>query len=389
MPNTSSYIVLQRSYPAPARPAGATVAPERITAPASLEEASLTLAERTALQRDPRTLAIAMPMPVKLIAPTSTAAAAVPRAASTWGVRAVRAPNSQFSGKGIVVAVLDTGIDRTHPAFTHVKLVEKNFTSDPPNDLNGHGTHCAGTIFGQNVNNVRIGVAPSVDRALIGKVLGASGGSSLAIAQAIQWAVNAGAHVISMSIGIDFPGYVRDLMQQGGLPVGPATSRALEEYRANVNLFSALVNVVHAQGAFQQGAVIVSASGNESNRPNYEIAVSPPAAGTGIIAVGALQRVQNGLSVAAFSNTNVDVSAPGVDVVSALLGGGLTTMNGTSMATPHAAGVAALWAEKQLAATGSIDGRVLESELVASATTSGLVAGAQHEDVGAGLVQAP
>ena len=296
-----------------------------------LEEAALTKAERADLRRDPRVRAIAEPMPMKLIEPTATNDAAEPAAAeATWGVQAVRATDSPFTGNGITVAVLDTGIDPNHVAFQGVELVRKNFTDEGDDDGHGHGTHCAGTIFGRDVGNLRIGVARGVQRALIGKVLGQGGGSSATIARAIQWAVNEGAHCISMSLGIDFPGFVAFLVNERGLDINPATSIALEQYRANVNLFTALADAVQAQGALGQGTAIVAASGNESNRPTFEIAVAPPAAGTGLIAVGALQQGANGLlAVASFSNNQVDVSAPGVGVISAKLGGGLSQKSGT------------------------------------------------------------
>ena len=355
-----------------------------------LEQAALTKAERADLRRDPRVRAIAEPMPMKLISPTATEAAAEPVAASaTWGVQAVRAPDSPFTGDGIVVAVLDTGIDPNHVAFQGVNLVRRNFTAEGDDDGHGHGTHCAGTIFGRDVGNLRIGVARGVQRALIGKVLGQGGGSSATIAQAIQWAVSEGAHVISMSLGIDFPGFVEILVHDRGLDIKPATSIALEQYRANVNLFTALADVVQAQGAFGQGTVIVAASGNESERPTFEIGVSPPAAGTGVIAIGALQQGADGLSVASFSNNQVDVSAPGVGVISAKLGGGLVSMSGTSMATPHAAGVAALWAQKLRQATGRVESETLIAQLVARGDTSSLAPGFEEDDVGTGIVQAP
>jgi subtilisin family serine protease len=355
-----------------------------------LEEAALTKAERADLRRDPRVRAIAEPMPMKLIEPTATNDAAEPAAAeATWGVQAVRATDSPFTGNGITVAVLDTGIDPNHVAFQGVELVRKNFTDEGDDDGHGHGTHCAGTIFGRDVGNLRIGVARGVQRALIGKVLGAGGGSSATIARAIQWAVNEGAHIISMSLGIDFPGFVDFLVNVRGLDINPATSIALEQYRANVNLFTALADAVQTQGAFGQGTAIVAASGNESNRPTFEIAVAPPAAGTGLIAVGALQQGANGLLVASFSNNQVDVSAPGVGVISAKRGGGLIQMSGTSMATPHAAGVAALWAQKLREATGRVESRILIAQLVARGDTSVLATGFEEDDVGSGIVQAP
>lgn len=357
-----------------------------------LEEAELSKRERNDLRRDPRTRAIAMPMPMKLIAPVSRDEVPpdAPSEPETWGIKAVRAPESRFDGTGITVAVLDTGIDPNHPAFSGIKLVQQNFTTEEPNDLHGHGTHCAGTIFGQDVNGTRIGIARKIDRALIGKVLGEGAGTSATIAKAIQWALQEGAHVISMSLGIDFPGYVEFLVKQEGMNVNPATSMALEEYRANVNLFSQLAGLVQAHSAFGQGCIIVAASGNESKRPKYEISVAPPAAGTGIIAVGALGESNKGLVIAKFSNNQADVAAPGVDILSAEAGKtGLVKMSGTSMATPHTAGVAALWAQRQLEMTGQVENESLMAQLVASGTFAPLAPGAEEEDVGTGIVQVP
>ena len=119
-----------------------------------------------------------------------------------------------------------------------------------------------------------------------------------------------------MSLGIDFPGFVAKLVKNC-MDINPATSIALEQYRANINLFNAVAQQLEALGAFAQGMVIVAAAGNESKQPECEIAVAPPASSIGIVAVGALQETDDGLTVARFSNTNVDVSAPGVGVISA------------------------------------------------------------------------
>jgi subtilisin family serine protease len=353
-----------------------------------LEEAELTKGERNDLRLDPTTRAIAKPMPMQLIAPVSTDEVAA--AKQSWGIEAVRASESTFDGTGVTVAVLDTGIDPNHPAFKGVNLVQKNFTTEEDNDRHGHGTHCAGTIFGQDVNGIRIGIARHIERALIGKVLGEGGGSSATLAKAIQWALYEGANVISMSLGIDFPGYVASLVR-GGMDIRPATSMALEEYRANVNLFTELARVVAAQGAFEEkGAIIVAASGNESNRPRYEIAVAPPAAGTGIIAVGALNKTDRGYAIAGFSNNQADIAAPGVEIISAKAGtDGLVSMSGTSMATPHAAGIAALWADRQLKITKRINSQSLMAQLVGSGTFDTLVPGSEADDVGTGIIQAP
>ncbi len=355
----------------------------------AVETLTLNPRERRDVQRDPRTTALAPAMPMKLIEPV--AAEAEPEAAAApiaWGVAAVRAPDSPYDGQGITVAVLDTGIDPTHPAFAGIDLVRRNFTEESDDDLNGHGTHCAGTIFGQDVDGQRIGIARHVRRAVIGKVLGVGGDSSLTIVEAIQWALAEGAQVISMSLGIDFPGYV-DRLVKLGFDVLPATSRALEGYRANINLFSRLADLIAARRLVGAGALLIAAAGNESDRPRYEIAVAPPAAGTGIVAVGALGQMGRGLDVASFSNSGVSIAAPGVAIRSAVPRGGLRAMSGTSMAAPHVAGVAALWAQKQLEEDGAIDDELLKSRLLASGTRARLAPEIDPDDIGAGLVQAP
>ena len=354
-----------------------------------LEEVELSKRERNDLRRDPATRAIALPMPLRLIEAVRKEPA-VAAAGPAWGIEAVRAPESPYDGSGITVAVLDTGIDPNHPAFSGMQLVQRNFTDEEPQDLHGHGTHCAGTIFGQDVNGTRIGVARAIKRALIGKVLGEGGGSSATLARAIHWALEEGAHVVSMSLGIDFPGYVDWLVHVKNVPVAPATSLALEEYRANVNLFTELARYVAAYEVFGQGTLIVAASGNESDRPSYEIGVAPPAAATGIVSVAALERTATGLAVASFANNQVDVAAPGADIVSAEAGtGGLVSMSGTSMATPHVAGVTALWAQRQMDMTGRVEHHSLLAQVVASGTLEPLVPHSEEDDVGTGLVQAP
>ena len=343
------------------------------------------------LTRSLDVLAVAPVVPMKLIEPVEVQAGAAESSTTVaWGVKAVGADSSPFDGAGVIAAVLDTGIDAGHPAFSGVDVVQKDFTGEGNGDQNGHGTHCAGTVFGRNTDGTRIGVAPGVAKALIGKVLGEEGGSSEGIVSAIQWAVDNGANVISMSLGIDFPGLVERLVRQG-FPPALATSRALEGYRLNVLLFERLASLVQARGAFSEAAVIVAAAGNESRRdadPNFEIAVSPPAVSDGIISVAALGQGAQGLTVASFSNTGANVSGPGVAIVSAKVGGGLRTLSGTSMATPHVAGLAVLWAQK-IKSSGPLSALHLTSRLIGSATVDALKAGFDAFDVGAGLARAP
>jgi len=127
------------------------------------------------VRRDRQVAAIARPMPLQLIQPVAapgSSAEPAPIHDATWGVFVTGALQSPYVGRGVTVAVLDTGIDAGHEAFRGVELIQKDFTGEGDGDQNGHGTHVAGTIFGQTVQGVRYAVAPGVRRALIGKVLG-------------------------------------------------------------------------------------------------------------------------------------------------------------------------------------------------------------------------
>ena len=220
------------------------------------------------MRRDPTVLAVAPPIPVQLI--EALEAPAVPGLAppaTSWGVEAVGADASKFSGAGVTVAVLDTGIDQEHPAFKDrgVEINTANFTDEPETDINGHGTHCAEIIFGRSTNGCRIGVAPGIARALIGKVIGKGGSSTLAIYKAILWASQNGAHVISMSLGMDFPSYRERLAAV--MPDKVATSMALVGYRANVRLFDRLSQITSARDGIVPGAVVVAAAGEREPPP--------------------------------------------------------------------------------------------------------------------------
>lgn len=355
-----------------------------------LEIDELDLHDAARLQRSNDIVVIAPAMPMQLVTPRDVRDATPEETGDiAWGVQAVRADTSPATGAGVVVAVLDTGIAPNHPAFAGVQLVRRNFTAESDDDLHGHGTHCAGTIFGRKVSGTRIGVAPGVTKALIGKVLGAGGGSSELIADAMHWAVKQGAHIISMSLGMDFPGYARKL-RESGLAEEQAVSLALEGYRANVVLFERLVAFLHVQ---PHPVLVVAAAGNESRREDngnaIEIGVAPPAASAGIVSVAALGRRQDGtLGVASFSNTGATISGPGKDIVSAGLNNGLRSMSGTSMATPHIAGVAALWAER-LRKQGNLNLTNLTGKLVGQAVFQHLQPDIDPADVGAGLAIAP
>lgn len=339
-------------------------------------------------------------MPLSLIAPMSERAvfkgSGGDESVETWGIKAIRASESEYTGNGVSIAILDTGINSKHGAFANVEIIEKDFTGEGNGDSHGHGTHCAGTIFGRAhpalFGGTRFGVAPGVSRALIGKVLGETGASTAVLCRAIEWAVGEGAQIISMSLGLDFPGYAAALQRDQHFSPELATSKALEAYRSNLRLFDKIAALIRAKNSFQEGAVIVAAAGNESrrdNHPDFKIAVAPPGAADGIVSVASVAltgKPETPYSVSSFSNTGATVAGPGERVLSADSKGTLTYMSGTSMAAPHVAGVAALWAEKEKARTGIFSSETIVHRLTGTAILS---EGLDYSDVGAGLVRAP
>lgn len=340
------------------------------------------------LRKDPAVVAATRSIPTKLIEPFLSTQSST---GDAWGIAAVNADKSSFTGAGVTVAVLDTGIDHQHPAFKGVKLEQKDFTHEGNQDTNGHGTHCAGTIFGRDVNGVRIGVARGVERALIGKVLGENGGSSDSLFQGLQWAMRSGANVISMSLGFDFPGLVKRRIDEG-LPAELATSDALEAYRGNLRMLDAIMNLFNAQASFGDAPIVIAAAGNESRRDergDFKIAASLPAAADGVVSVAAAVQWGEKYGIASFSNTYAKVSAPGVDVLSAWPGGELRSLSGTSMACPHVAGVAALWWEHAVEKNAPAPSTLTLSNLSALASNQRFAEGFNNTDYGLGLVTSP
>jgi subtilisin family serine protease len=365
--------------------------------PFTLETVDLNDAQAADLRRDSEIEDIISSIPFTLITPFEDSGTASPAADKAWGIGAVGADTSPQDGKGVTVAVLDTGIDKVHAAFAGLSFQNgdlMDFTSNEEGvagsaaDVHGHGTHVAGTILGRDVNGTRIGIARGVTSVLIGKVLGPNGGPTETIFNGIEWALRRRADVISMSLGMDFGALWRRL-QDGGLPGDIALSRALEAYRSNVRLFDRLATEVQARVERGRGGLLVAASGNESRRqqdPQFTVAVAPPAAADGFIPVGAVS--QNPFAVASFSNTSCQLCAPGVDILSAKLGGGLKSLSGTSMATPHVAGVLALWIRK-LFQSGERPPKWTTDVLRALEARVKPVPGGTRADVGLGMVQAP
>jgi subtilisin family serine protease len=340
-------------------------------------------------------------IPVKLIRPMVSAdeRRESVSGSTTWGARAVGALDTAFTGKGVKVAVLDTGIDNQHGSFNGVELTEVDYTGEGNGDTDGHGTHCAATFFGRDVQGTRIGVAPGITKAFIGKVLGKEGGGTAILLKAIREAAEAGCQIISMSLGFDFPGAVARL-EDDGLPTNLAAAIALHDYGANIRLFDRLGQLLEVQTlAFANEILVFAASGNESERdknPLYEMPAASPSNAMGFTAVGAVGLDGDGrLVVPPFSNTCSVVCGPGGAVLSAKAGtkSDLVAFDGTSMATPHVAGVAALFAEKQAAEPKSVGlfrrRSTLLNGIIASASHQMLAAGFDPAQVGAGLVRAP
>jgi subtilisin family serine protease len=336
--------------------------------------------------------AASMALPLKLYRPVSVHSS-VTKDSYAWGIKAVGANQSFYSGLGATIAILDTGINIDHEAFARIRenVVQADFTKEGDGDTNGHGTHCAGIAFGDKVAGCHIGVAPGISRALIGKVFGCQVASTATLASAIDWAVKKGANIISMSLGINYLAFVHRLVEKG-YPMDLALSMTLQAHQDTLDLFAAIAARTSLCG---HPVVILSAAGNASRaneNPQFVFGLEPPAAAKGIISVAALQsNGDGGYAVAHFSNGGARVAAPGVDVISADAAStsGIIAMSGTSMATPHVAGIAALWYEcLSKSHSADLTTQLLTDRLIGSGSLANIPS-ERIRDVGTGLVQAP
>ena len=277
-----------------------------------------------------------------------------------WGIDAVGAEKPFLDGAaaGVMVAVIDSGIDRKHPAFAGLDLTVEDFTKPPDaanpdaagGDAIGHGTFCASVIFGRSVEGVRIGVAPAIRKALVAKVFDDAGASSTqAVLGALAWVHKKRANIVSLSLAFDFAAMFRQL-KDNGFREEAAFSEAIVRYQQAVAQFSLQIEMMTMATEEDPGMVVIAAAGNESRRNDvkpYNVRTGIPAAVKFVLSVGAVGRAAGGHIVPPFSNINPMVVAPGVQIVGARAGKrgpeSLGVMDGTSLACPHVAGVAALW----------------------------------------------
>ncbi|MCQ6269131.1 S8 family serine peptidase [Pseudarthrobacter sp. R1] len=260
----------------------------------------------------------------------------VAKGASDADVDAVEAWTTTTGG-GTKVAVLHSGVDLDHPDINPQVVARANFTASKTNeDKYGHGTHVAGIVAANADNGIGVaGVCPGCT-ILAGKVLTDTGlGSTSALANGINWAVNNGAKVINMSLAV----------------------------RASRTLETAVNN------AWNRGVVLVAAAGNGNNQTKIY-----PAAYTNVIAVGATDNNDAKASFSTYGPSWVDIAAPGVAVFSTFPNQDFALRepnkrslsydigNGTSMAAPIVAAVAALaWSSRAAPTADTVRANVLSS----------------------------
>ena len=221
-----------------------------------------------------------------------------------WNLENIGAYKAHKSstGSGAKIAIIDTGVDYTHPElssnFTRKKGHDFINDDDNPMDKNGHGTHVAGTTAGKNC-----GVAPDATLYAV-RVLDENGsGSDMTVAAGIEWAMLNNIDIAGMSLG------------------GPTASKALEDI---------------CRLASQNNVLLVAAAGNNGYGPNY-----PAAFGDYVIAVAAVDKENEHASFSNIWETN-DISAPGVNIYSCYPGGQYRVFSGTSMSQPHISGALGL-----------------------------------------------
>jgi subtilisin len=264
----------------------------------------------------------------------------------TWNVQKVwGGPPKPNAGSRVRVGIIDTGIDLDHPDLKAniaggINLVN---TGRKPNDNNGHGTHVAGVVAAVNNKIGVVGVAPAARLYAI-KAFNARGAATITnIIRGIEWGIDNGMDILNMSFG-----------SGTGTP--------------------ALIDAVKA--ANRRGILCVAAAGNKGNASGTGDNVSFLGRIPSAVAVAALNRNNKRASFSS-TGTSVDIAAPGVNIFSTYSNGKYAILSGTSQATPHVSGVAAVYRQKR-----GIDARTVKKRLSARAVSLG-----PDRLYGAGLVQ--
>ncbi len=279
---------------------------------------------------------------------TATAPAA---GATTYGLSLTAVDLSGWMGNDIKVCIIDTGIDLNHADFAGRVIVKASFIpGETVQDGHSHGTHTAGTACGplKPAGAVpRYGIAYGASLYIAKSLANSGKGADGTVLAGMNWAIANKCDVVSMS-----------LSSRGGP--------------------SALYTKA-GQKALDKGILFIAASGNDSARPGTIASTGSPANSPTIMAVGG---IDSKLDMYVKSNGGkVEIAGPGVGVLSSVPGSLYGNKTGTSMATPHVSGIAALWAETD----SSLRGQALWDKLVATAKAIPYPA----TDVGSGVVQAP
>jgi subtilisin len=279
---------------------------------------------------------------------------------ATWGVHATNTLQSTYTGKGVKIAILDTGMNLAHRDFKGRKIISKTFVNQSVEDGDGHGTNCIGVAAG-NISTgkgFRYGIAPEAD-IYVAKVLKNNReGEDNFILAGIEWALENKCRVISMSFG--------------------SSIKRGETYYESYETV--------ARRALRLGTLIIAAAGNDSKRRRGIIkSVNHPANCPSIMSVGAVDKY---FQVADFScagsrakGNQVNIAAPGVGIFSSSKKNGYEISSGTSMATPYIAGLAALLWQKYPTASA----KTIWKKLIGLGQLNRL----KRTDVGAGIAILP